>query len=80
MEANALHGGRMSIRDSLFVGLQSVLSNGFGASVGLEAAYAQLGGGVASLTGGALNLGAAICAPSWAPGPGPGSPRRSARR
>jgi CIC family chloride channel protein len=36
--------------------LQSVLSNGFGASVGLEAAYAQLGGGFASLTGGALNL------------------------
>ena len=56
VEANALHGGRMSTRDSLFVGLQSVLSNGFGASVGLEAAYAQLGAGFASLTGGALNL------------------------
>ena len=48
VEANALHGGRMSVRDSLFVGLQSVISNGFGASVGLEAAYAQLGGGFAS--------------------------------
>ncbi|HEY2481028.1 MAG TPA: chloride channel protein [Caulobacteraceae bacterium] len=56
VEANALHGGRMSMRDSLFVGLQSILSNGFGASVGLEAAYAQLGGGFASVVGRALNL------------------------
>jgi len=56
VEANALHGGRMSMRDSLFVGLQSIISNGFGASVGLEAAYAQIGGAVASLTGGAFNL------------------------
>ena len=56
VEANALRGGRMSGRDSLFLGLQSLLSNGFGASVGLEAAYAQLGGAIASLTGGALNL------------------------
>jgi CIC family chloride channel protein len=56
VEANALRGGRMSIRDSLFVGVQSLISNGFGASVGLEAAYAQLGGVVASATGGALDL------------------------
>jgi chloride channel protein, CIC family len=56
VEANALHGGRMSMRDSLFVGLQSVISNGSGASVGLEAAYAQLGGGFASVVGRALNL------------------------
>ncbi len=56
VEANALHGGRMSMRDSLFVGVQSIVSNGFGASVGLEAAYAQVGAAVASLTGGALNL------------------------
>ena len=56
VEANALHGGRMGLRDSLFVGLQSAISNGFGASVGLEAAYAQLGGAIASVTGGALNL------------------------
>ncbi|HEY5107831.1 MAG TPA: chloride channel protein [Caulobacteraceae bacterium] len=56
VEANALHGGRMSVRDSLFVGVQSVISNGFGASVGLEAAYAQLGAAVASWTGGVLNL------------------------
>ncbi len=56
VEANALRGGRMSIRDSLFVGLQSVISNGSGASVGLEAAYAQVGGAIASLTGVALKL------------------------
>ncbi|MDQ2860195.1 MAG: chloride channel protein, partial [Pseudomonadota bacterium] len=56
VEANALHGGRMSMRDSLFVGVQSIISNGFGASVGLEAAYAQVGAAIASLTGGALNL------------------------
>jgi CIC family chloride channel protein len=56
VEANALHGGRMSMRDSFFVGVQTIISNGFGASVGLEAAYAQLGGAISSWTGGALNL------------------------
>ncbi|HEX3920366.1 MAG TPA: chloride channel protein [Caulobacteraceae bacterium] len=56
VEANALRGGRMSFRDSLFVALQTIISNGFGASVGLEAAYAQMGGAVASVTGRALNL------------------------
>ena len=56
VEANALRGGRMSLRDSLFLGVQSVVSNGFGASVGLEAAYAQLGAAAASVTGGLLNL------------------------
>ena len=56
VEANALHGGRMSVRDSVFVGVQSVISNGFGASVGLEAAYAQLGAGFGSRIGQALNL------------------------
>jgi CIC family chloride channel protein len=56
VEANALHGGRMGIADSFVISGQTILSNGFGASVGLEAAYAQLGGAVASLTGGLLNL------------------------
>jgi CIC family chloride channel protein len=56
VEANALHGGRMSARDSLFVMIQCLFSNGFGASVGLEAAYAQVGAAIASVTGGALNL------------------------
>jgi CIC family chloride channel protein len=56
VEANALRGGRMSLRDSLYVAFQTIASNGFGASVGLEAAYAQLGGAGASLVGRALNL------------------------
>jgi len=56
VEANALHGGRMSIGDSVVVSGQTILSNGFGASVGLEAAYAQLGALTASLAGRWLNL------------------------
>jgi CIC family chloride channel protein len=48
VEANALRGGRMSLTDSLLVTAQTVMSNGCGASVGLEAGYAQIGGGVAS--------------------------------
>jgi CIC family chloride channel protein len=56
VEANALRGGRMSLPDSLFVVVQCLFSNGFGASVGLEAAYAQMGAAIASVTGGALNL------------------------
>ncbi len=51
VEANALRGGRMSLRDSVLVSAQTVLSNGCGASVGLEAGYAQIGGGVASRMG-----------------------------
>src|SRR5579871_4107304 len=42
VEANALRGGRMSLKDSLLVAGQTVLSNGCGASVGLEAGYAQI--------------------------------------
>ncbi|WP_062203346.1 chloride channel protein [Aureimonas sp. AU12] len=56
VEANALHGGRMSVRDSLVISGQTVLSNGFGASVGLEAAYAQMGGAAASIGGRAFAL------------------------
>jgi len=56
VEANALRGGRMSLRESLFLSLQSILSNGCGASVGLEAAYAQMGAAIASFTGGVFNL------------------------
>jgi CIC family chloride channel protein len=48
VEANALHGGRIPASDSAWVVLQTIVSNGFGASVGLEAAYAQAGGGLAS--------------------------------
>ncbi len=56
IEANALHGGRMPLRDSLWVTFQTLLSNGCGASVGLEAGYAQMGGGLASKLGVALRL------------------------
>ncbi|MCB8839626.1 chloride channel protein [Aurantimonas sp. VKM B-3413] len=51
VEANALHGGQMSMKDSLIISGQTLISNGFGASVGLEAAYAQMGSGVASFVG-----------------------------
>jgi len=56
VEANALHGGAIPLRDSLTVCAQTLLSNGAGASVGLEAAYAQAGGGFASLFGQWLRL------------------------
>jgi CIC family chloride channel protein len=56
VEANALRGGRMSVQDSLFVAAQTLISNGFGASVGLEAAYTQIGAGLASRIGVWLNL------------------------
>ncbi len=51
IEANALHGGRMSLNDSLIVVVQTMLSNGFGASVGLEAGYTQIGAALASRLG-----------------------------
>ncbi len=56
IEANALHGGRMRIGDGVVVGAQNLVSNGCGASVGLEAAYTQAGGGVASRLGQAFGL------------------------
>jgi CIC family chloride channel protein len=56
IEANALYGGRLSIADTLIVVGQTVLSNGFGASVGLEAAYTQTGAGFASSLARTFNL------------------------
>ena len=56
VEANALRGGRLSLRDSIVVSGQTLISNGCGASVGLEAGYTQIGAGVASLLGRMLNL------------------------
>ncbi len=56
VEANALRGGRMSLSESALVALQTVMSNGCGASVGLEAGYAQIGAGVASWLGLDLHL------------------------
>jgi len=56
IEANALRGGHLSIRDSVVVTTQTLISNGAGASVGLEAGYTQIGAGAASLIGRRLNL------------------------
>jgi len=56
IEANALHGGRMSLSDSLRLTGLTILSAGFGASVGLEAAFTQLGSGTASRLGRMLHL------------------------
>jgi chloride channel protein, CIC family len=56
IEANALHGGRMSVRGSLIVAAQTVWSCGVGASVGLEAGYTQLASGIASFVGRAFRL------------------------
>ncbi len=56
IEANALRGGRLSARDSMVVSGQTLISNGCGASVGLEAGYTQIGSGAASLIGQFLNL------------------------
>ena len=51
IEANALYGGRMSLQDSVKVMLQTIFSNGVGASIGLEAGYTQMGAGIASRLG-----------------------------
>src|SRR5262244_3006132 len=56
IEANALFGGRMSVGDSLGLVGVTLLSGGFGASVGLEAAYTQLGAALASRLGRWLGL------------------------
>lgn len=56
IEANALHGGRMSFRGSVIVALQTIWSSGVGASVGLEAGYTQLSSGLAASLGRAFHL------------------------
>jgi CIC family chloride channel protein len=56
IEANALHGGRMSLLGSIIVAAQTVWSSGVGASVGLEAGYTQLASGIASRLGMAFRL------------------------
>src|SRR5271154_5910389 len=56
IEANALHGGRMSLLGSIIVAAQTVWSSGVGASVGLEAGYTQLASGLASRIGRAFRL------------------------
>lgn len=56
IEANALHGGRMSLGDSGVVAAQTLVSSGVGASVGLEAGYTQAAAGLASALGQKLHL------------------------
>jgi chloride channel protein, CIC family len=56
IEANALHGGRMSLLGSVIVAVETVWSSGVGASVGIEAGYTQLAGGIASRIGMAFRL------------------------
>src|SRR6202040_4249415 len=56
IEANALHGGRMSLLGSIIVAAQTVWSSGVGASVGLEAGYTQFASGIASRIGVAFRL------------------------
>jgi CIC family chloride channel protein len=56
IEANALHGGRMSLIGSFNVALQTIWSSGVGASVGLEAGYTQMASGFASWIGRAFHL------------------------
>jgi CIC family chloride channel protein len=56
IEANALFGGRMSLNGSLIVVLQTIMSNGVGASVGLEAGYTQIGSALASRCGHAFRV------------------------
>jgi CIC family chloride channel protein len=51
IEANALYGGRMSLNDGLIVMMQTIVSNGVGASIGLEAGYTQIGSAIASRFG-----------------------------
>lgn len=55
IEANALYGGRMSLKDSAFVALQSLLSSGFGLSLGIEGGFTQAAGAVGSKVGLFLN-------------------------
>ena len=56
IEANALYGGRMSLVDSTRLAAATVISNGVGASLGMEAAFTQFGAGMMSVAGQRLRL------------------------
>ncbi len=51
IEANALHGGRMSLRESSRLVADTFISNVSGVAVGMEAGYSQLGASVLSKVG-----------------------------
>jgi CIC family chloride channel protein len=56
VEANALFGGRMSLTDSVALTGLTMISSGFGASVGMEAGFTQLGAGFSSYVGQRLRV------------------------
>ncbi|HUH85829.1 MAG TPA: chloride channel protein [Stellaceae bacterium] len=56
IEANALFGGRMSLTDSVTLTGLTMISSGFGASVGMEAGFTQLGAGFSSHVGQRLRM------------------------
>lgn len=56
IEANAIHGGNLSLFGSLRLLFASIVSNGSGASVGMEAAYTQIGSAILSAIGKILHL------------------------
>jgi CIC family chloride channel protein len=56
IEANALHGGRMSLAASMRLVGATIVSNGAGAAVGMEAGYSQLGASLLSWFGERLSL------------------------
>ena len=56
VEANALYGGRMSLRDSIRLTAMTLVSNAAGASLGMEAGYSQFGASVFSRFGQYLRL------------------------
>lgn len=56
IEANAVYGGRMSLRDSMRLTFATLVSNASGVSVGMEAAYTQMGSGIMSRIGQDLKL------------------------
>ena len=56
IEANAIHGGRMSLIDSARLTFSTILSNAAGASLGMEAAYSQIGAGLLSAFGQSMHL------------------------
>jgi CIC family chloride channel protein len=51
IEANALHGGIMSVFDSIRLLVATITSNAAGASVGMEAGYTQMGSSILAKVG-----------------------------
>ena len=56
IEANALYGGQLSLRDSARLTGLTVISNACGASVGMEAGYSQMGAGIFAKVGDYFHL------------------------